>query len=321
MQVPAANTPDNRILYMIDDKEFVFPAPLQYGSKIAVCSPAGPVDPAKVHAAKRVLEDRGWVVDIAPHALGRHGNYAATDDQRYADMAAALTDPDVRAVLCSRGGYGVVHIMERLAQLPLRRDPKWVIGFSDISAMHALMASKGIASIHASMAENIARGPQNPCNARLFDILGGKRDTLSFNAGRHDRPGVAQGRLLGGNLAVLADLINTPYDIIRPGTLLFVEDVSEPIYKIERIMYQLRIAGILPRLGGLLVGQFTEYRPDASYRRMEDMIADMVAPYDYPVAFDVPIGHVDHNQPVIEGAMATLKVTATGTNHLIYWPQ
>lgn len=301
------------------NKKVVFPAPLKAGDTIAICSPAGPIEAAKVEGARKVLEEQGFKVKIMPNTLGRAGIYSGSDDQRYSDLSKALTDPRVRAVLCSRGGYGVVHIMERLAGLDLKQDPKWVIGFSDISALHALMASNGIASIHASMAAHIRLGADDPDNKVLLEILAGKRPVMSWEANPLDRPGVADGRLLGGNLAVLADLINTPYDIILPGTILFIEDVSEPIYKIERILYQLRIAGVLPRLAGLIVGQFTEYKPDASYKTMEQMIADMTAPYRYPVAFGVPIGHVDHNVPMIESAHVTLKVTDTGRNHLIYW--
>lgn len=303
----------------MSNETVIVPAPLKRGDTIAIVSPAGPVDAKHVAGAKAVLEKQGWNVRVGANALGHKGNYSGTDAERYADISEAFLDPEVRCVLCSRGGYGVVHIMDQLSHLPLRDDPKWVIGFSDISAMHALMHSKGIASIHGSMAKHIAKGANDVDNARLFDILTGTYNPVTFDSHRYDRPGVGQGQLLGGNLAVLADLIDTPYNIIKPGSILFIEDVSEPIYKIERMLYQLRLSGVLGKLSGLVVGQFTEYRPDASYKKMEDMIADMVAPYSYPVAFDVPIGHVEHNIPVVEGMQATLKVTTTGKNHLIYW--
>ena len=300
--------------------DIIFPAPLKAGDLIAIVSPAGPIDAQKVYDAQKVLEGEGFRVRIMPHALGKHGNYAGTDSERLADLEAALLDPEVRAVLCSRGGYGVVHIMEKLDAIDLRRDPKWVIGFSDISALHAAMGRQGVASLHSSMAAAIARGADDVDNAAMLQILHGERPSFTFDGSRWDRPGIVEGTLMGGNLAVLADLINTRYDMLLPDKILFVEDVSEPIYKIERIFYQLRISGVLPRLRGLIVGQFTDYKPDASYKVMEDMIADMVAPYTYPVAFNAPIGHVDHNIPVIENARVTLKVTTTGQNHLIYWP-
>ncbi|MDE7143160.1 MAG: LD-carboxypeptidase, partial [Muribaculaceae bacterium] len=120
--------------------------------------------------------------------------------------------------------------------------------------------------------------------------------------------GIATGTLLGGNLAVLAELINTPYDILKPDTILFLEDVSEPIYKIERIFYQLRLSGLFDNIRGLIVGQFTEWKPARNYSDMNAMIADMTAPYSYPVAFNAPFGHVDTNLPFIESTTVTLSV-------------
>lgn len=297
----------------------IFPRPLRRGDRIAVCSPAGPANAANVEGAVEVLRAEGWEPVVMPHALGRQGAYSGSADERFDDLHHALSDPSVRAILCSRGGYGAVHNLDRLAALPLTADPKWIIGFSDISALHALMASRDIASLHASMAGHIKLGPDDPDNAALFNILRGERPAFSFPSHPFDRPGIAEGTVLGGNLAVLADLISTPFDIIRPDTILFIEDVSEPIYKIERILYQLRLSGVLPALRALIVGQFTDYRPGESYTDMESMIRGMTAPYRYPVAFGAPIGHVDHNIPVIENARATLKVTTTGQNHLIYW--
>lgn len=290
------------------------PAPLRDGDRIAIVSPSGPVDSALVYAAADTLRGQGYRVDIFPSALGKCGQYAASDSARLADLSAALTDSTVRAILCSRGGYGAVHLLESLSALPLERDPKWLIGFSDISALHALLASRGIASIHGNMCKHIALGPDDEDNAIFLAMLRGYRPAYEFAPDSLNRCGQASGRLLGGNLAVIAELINTPYDVIQPGTILFIEDVEEPIYKIERIMYQLRLSGVLPRLGGLIVGQFTGYRPNDSYETMERMIADMTAPYTYPVAFNVPIGHVDHNVPVIQSAEVTLKVTPEGTS-------
>ena len=127
----------------------VFPKPLRKGDLIVICSPAGPIAEEKVYGARDVLEDQGWRVRIAPHTLGKWGNYSGTDQERYDDLEAALLDPEVRAIICSRGGYGVVHLMERLSKLDLKKDPKWIVGFSDISALHALMASNNISSVHA----------------------------------------------------------------------------------------------------------------------------------------------------------------------------
>ena len=298
----------------------IFPKPLKKGDTIAILSPAGSVNPEHVECAIPVLKEQGWDVIVMPHTLGNYGNYSGTISERYSDLKEAFLNPSVRAILCSRGGYGVVHLMDSLNQLPLNDDPKWVIGYSDISALHALMSTKGIASIHASMTSHIRKGAEDIDNQMLFKILKGEAPAYTFDGHQYDRLGQCSGKIIGGNVAVIAELINTPYDIIEDDTILFIEDIAEPIYKIERIMYQLRLSGVLPRLRGLIVGQFTEYKPDNSYADMETMIYDMVSPYEYPVAFNVPIGHVEHNIPIIESAKATLKVTDTGKNHLIFWP-
>lgn len=286
-----------------------YPRKLRPGDKIAIVSPAGPIDRDIVEKAAAVIRGQGFEPVIYPHAFGRNGHFSGTHDERLADLQAALTDTTVRAILCSRGGYGVVHNLDRLAALPLKDDPKWIIGFSDISALHALMASNNIASIHSSMAKQIMLGADDPDNKMLFGILRGEMPSYTFAPNEYNCTGTATGRLLGGNLAVIADLISTPFDIIRPGSILFIEDVSEPIYKVERILYQLKLSGILPNLKGLIIGQFTDYKPDGNHKRMEDMIHDIVKDYDYPIAFGVPVGHVDHNIPLIESSEATLTVT------------
>lgn len=303
---------------MTERDDIIFPAPLADGDKIVFCSPAGPIDPEKVEKAAEVLRGEGWEVEIMPHAFGKLNYYSGTDDERFEDLSRALLDPTVKAIICSRGGYGAVHLLDRLSKLDLRGNAKWIAGFSDISALHALMSANGIASIHSSMAAGIGLGSEDPDNAELFAILRGARPAFTFDGHSNDRCGIATGRLVGGNLAVIAELINTPYDIIRPDTILFIEDIAEPIYKIERIMYQLRLSGVLPKLRGLIVGQFTDYKPDGNYENMYDMIRDMTADYGYPVAFDAPIGHVDHNIPLIESAQVTLKVSPSGRNSLIF---
>jgi len=285
------------------------PAPLREGDKIAILSPAGIVKPDNVYKALPVLRNKGWEPYVCPSTFHRHGTYAGTDDERYADLEAALTDPETRAILCSRGGYGVVHLMERLAKLPLRNDPKWVIGFSDISALHALMASAGIESIHAHMTSHLAAtGGHDDDSLALFDILEGHNVSYEIDAHHLNREGKASGRLLGGNLAVISDLIGTPFNMLQPGTILFMEDVSEPIYKIERIMYQLRLSGVMAKLKGMIVGRFTDYSKDVDNASMETMISRIVEPFGFPVAYHAPIGHVSHNIPLVESRMTTLTV-------------
>lgn len=288
------------------------PKPLQPGDTIAILSPASAIDPALVRGAADTITALGYRPLVMPHALGRSGTYSATATERLADMTRALTDPSVRAILCSRGGYGAVHLLPALDSL--LTDPKWLIGFSDITALHALWARHGIVSIHSSMAKQLALGTDTEPTRRLFDILTGGSPATSWanNTAAINHPGTATGRLVGGNLAVLDALAATPYYTPRPGDILFIEDIAEPIYKIERILWRMRLSGLLDRLAGLIIGRFTEYNPDRNYDSMEAMIAGMTSHATYPVAFDAPIGHIGpDNLPILHGADATLTVTPT----------
>lgn len=287
------------------------PQPLATGDRVAIVSPASVIDHALVDGAAVTLRELGFEPVVMPHALGTRGSYSGSRDERLADMLSALRDPSVRAVLCSRGGYGAVHLLEDLRD-DIARDPKWLIGFSDISALHALWMSRGVTSIHGSMAKQLALGPDTTATRRLTDLLAGRRPALTWEATPEaaNRAGSVTAPLSGGNLAVLDALVGTPYNALRPGHILFIEDIAEPVYKIERMLYHLRLAGILGSLAGLVVGRFTDYRPDCNHASMEAMIADMVAGYGYPVAFGAPIGHIgEDNMPVLHGAVTTLTVT------------
>ena len=287
----------------------IIPRSLGPGAKIAIVSPSSIIKPQNVYNALPVLRDRGWEPVVSPHAFDRHGSFAGTADNRYSDLAEALTDPGVDAILCSRGGYGAVHLLERLARLPLEDTPKWLIGFSDISALHALLTSRGIASIHAPMAKALAdHGADNADNRALLDFLAGEGLEYSLDPSPMNRPGDATGLLVGGNLSVISDLVGTPFDVIKPRRILFIEDVNEPIYKIERMLYQLRLSGVLADLAGLIVGKFSGCAPDAGFASVNDIVADLTRDYNYPVAYDIPVGHVTHNIPLVCGAACSLSV-------------
>ncbi|MDE6431695.1 MAG: LD-carboxypeptidase [Duncaniella sp.] len=294
----------------MSDLPVLTPRPLRRGDRIAIVSPAGIIKPQVVYNCLPILADRGWIPYVGLNTFNREGTYAGTDDERYEDLEAALLDPDTRAILCARGGYGAVHLLERLDKLPLRDDPKWVVGYSDISALHALMTRKGIKSIHAPMTKHIAENfGRDDDSLLLFSELEGATPDIEVEGHWLNRPGHAEGLLVGGNLAVISALVSTPFDVIRPGRILFIEDIAEPIYKVERILYTLLLSGALSSLAGLIVGQFTDYAPDRNSQTMEEMISRMVAPFGFPVAYGFPVGHVDHNVPMICSSTVRLDVT------------
>ena len=293
----------------------IFPKPLRRGDKVAILSPSSHIIPERVDGAAAVLREWGYEPVVCPHCKGSCGTYSGTVEERLADLLWAVGEPSVRAILCSRGGYGAVQLLPSLPAELIRRDPKWLIGFSDISALHAAWLRTGVASLHSSMAKLLAEGgAADPCSRLMLDVLQGRFPQYSIPAHPLNRHGQATGMIVGGNLAVLSALVSTPYDILQPGRILFIEDINEEIYKVERMLHTLRLNGTLARLGGLVVGQFTGHHfPDRNGDTMEQMIARMVAPYGYPVAMGFPIGHIDGNVPIVEGAHATLTTTGSTT--------
>lgn len=281
----------------------IVPPYLVAGDTIAICSPAGAVRPELFEPAVSDMERRGYNVRVMPHAMGSRGSYSASADDRLDDMVSAILDPQVKAIMCGRGGYGAVHLLHHLEPLVDPNKPKWLIGFSDITALHSLWQSKGIASVHASMLKAFSTGPA-ALTDNLFDILEGRGSHYMWHAHPMNRPGCVTADLIGGNLSVLGGLIGTPYaGAMSRGSsrILLIEDVNEPIYKIERILWQLRHAGILPGLSGLIVGDFTGTKSDINYADAYAMVADMVADYSFPVALNVPVGHITNNHPLLLG--------------------
>ena len=297
---------------------------LNAGDRVAILSPASIIHKEYVEGACETLRQWGFVPRVMPHTLGACGSMAGTVEERLADFTDALRDPEVKAIICSRGGYGAVHLLPQLdkvlAEPQVLGHPKWLVGFSDISALHALWGKHKLESVHASMTKHLANGPGMPENRRLLALLTGETDEVVLPSGysgspyARNIPGVATGRVVGGNMAVIGGLLGTPYSQIAPGTILLIEDIAEPIYKVERLLWQLRLSGILDRLAGLLVGQFTDYRkPSADYADMYQMIIRMTEGAPYPVAMDLPAGHIDDdNRPVLLGRDATLTVTDEG---------
>ncbi len=300
------------------------PRPLQAGDKIAIVCPASTVADEHLDGAAEALKRLGFDPVMSPHAKGPHeGSYSATAEERIADFIEAYNS-DARAVLCGRGGYGCVHLLDSLDKDMLRLDPKWVIGFSDVSALHALFQHAGVVSLHTSMARHLATRPDDHEVTRLMtDILTGQRTKVKYTVPADSRniEGRAEGILRGGNLAVLNGLAATPYDILTlKDTILFIEDIAEPIYKVERVLHRLRLAGCFTpenpsALRGLVVGRFTLYESNRDFSTMEDMMSFWLHRWGVkiPVAFGFDTGHVEHNLPLVEGARAILDVTSDRT--------
>ncbi|MDE6072406.1 MAG: LD-carboxypeptidase [Muribaculaceae bacterium] len=298
-------------------KEIIMPAGVCRGDKVAIVSPASPVRGEFIDGAAEFLAGKGLEPVVFPHAKGpASGSYASDFRGRLDDLLAAYTMPEIKAVVCSRGGYGAVHLLPHIPGNLLRENPKWLVGFSDISALHALSVTQGVASVHGPMTKHFYPGSFG--GEEVLDIIMGNGMTpmeVSSGADMPDNnPGTAEGRLIGGNVAVLDGLAATPFDLfgraLSEDSIIFIEDIAEPIYKIERILYRLLMQGVLSKSRGLVVGRFSEYKGDSNYSTMEKMISDFLRRNgleNLPAAYGFPIGHIEGNRPVIEGARVRLE--------------
>lgn len=303
----------------------IFPRKLAEGDRVAIVSPSSEVNRGYVEGAVKVLRQWGLKPEVAPHAVGHPcGSFAASKSNRLADLKAAMLDDEVRCIFCSRGGYGAVHLLADLDSPEYFRNPKWLVGFSDISALHALWHKHGVASIHGSMAKYLASYPADDRYSLMLRQVLMQPQPAPFRlewmapSGICNNPGDAEGELVGGNFAVLNGLSATPYDMF-PRTagdaILFLEDIGEQIYEIDRMMHRLWLSGTLSNIKGLVIGNFSDYRIDRNFTGMEQMIRRRLDEWNLcllPVAFGLPCGHQDINVPLLEGARVSLAVSSTG---------
>lgn len=285
---------------------------------IRIISPSGAIDPVYMDGAAERLRRWGYQVSEGLFARGRYGRFAATAEDRLHDIQDALSDPNVDAVLCSRGGYGLQQIIDRL---PAIASPKPIIGFSDITELHQWSLLNGGVSLHGLMCKHLTELDESADPIRYWQqALAG--ETLNYTQPAHplNRCGEAQGTLIGGNLSVLYGLQATPYSLANVMTkggdyILFIEDIGERHYHIDRMMHNLKMSGVLARLAGLVVGQFSDCEDDSSMScNVYETIRRMVDEYDYPVWIDFPAGHVSYNLPLWFGKPTRLKVTSQVCN-------
>lgn len=311
-------------------KEIHIPKGVRKGSKVALIGPATRIKPEIVKNLVRLYKDcpvefPGSELIVYPSALDEYacGSYAAPLEQRVADFIDAWSRDDVDLVICARGGYGCVQLLAYLPSDFIKAHPKWLVGFSDVSALHALLFKCGIASIHGGMAKQLVEDTDAGYGGyrNVFkDLVQSPGPKLEYEVAPHEYNILGEGRgvLIGGNLAVLNGLGGTPFDLMAESlnrdAILFIEDVSEPIYAVERMLYRLHLQGVLSAVKGILIGQFTEWKSDRNHETMYEMINARLSEWGIacPVAFDFPVGHNDRNVPLVEGSTATLRIDKSG---------
>lgn len=300
-------------------QRLVMPAALKAGDTIAVVSPSSTPDSMTVVKGCQTLREWGFVPVVSPHALSNWHGFAGTADERAADMLWALRDSTVKAILCSRGGDGAVQVLQRIALNEFYNHPKWVMGFSDATALHSAEVAAGVMSIHCSMCDGISlRGERDSVNAVLRRLLQGELPGYQVPAHPFNQRGEAEGILVGGNLSVLCGLAGSDYDFLNridESLILFIEDTGEGLSKVDRMLHQIEIRGILSKLKGVVVGHFSKYKsPENGFADMYDMLHEYLQHYGIPVCYDFPVGHHSGlNYPMVEGCWARFKVGDEGT--------
>ncbi|MDR2840920.1 MAG: LD-carboxypeptidase [Paludibacter sp.] len=283
---------------------------LLLGDEIRIVSPGGAIDNNLICEASQVISNMGYTLSIGKYATGKYGRYSGTVNQRCADLQNALDDPQVKAIICARGGYGTVQLLEKLDFTRFVQNPKWIVGYSDISVLHSAVNRLGINSLHAGMMAQIATlGAEDISVKSIFTTLKGKNLDYELESHPQNKFGTAVGQLVGGNLSVLAGLRATPYDLNYDSAILFIEDVNEKIYHIDRMLQNLRLSGVFEKINGLIVGHFTDCVEDKLMKiSLKKIILNAVSGYHFPVCFDFPAGHQAPNMPLILGSKVELQV-------------
>ncbi|MCK9639546.1 MAG: LD-carboxypeptidase [Prolixibacteraceae bacterium] len=288
---------------------------LKKGDKIILVSVAGKVRREPVEKAVQLLEEEDYRVQITPNAFGRFHMFSGMVRERASDMQQALDDPNVKAILFARGGYGSIRTLMLLDWSGFFKHPKWLIGFSDITVFHSFLTCHEVASIHGVMPSFFFDGGVRTESLNmLLNLLRGKSLSYRIPGDRLNRAGIAKGILIGGNLSLLMSLRGTEIDLSYVGRVLFIEDIGEYDYHIDRMMMNLKFGECLSRLAGLIVGYFTDTKSSNTPfgKSAYEIIQDAVSGYDFPVVFGFPCGHELPNFPLVMGSEISIEVTEEG---------
>jgi len=300
-------------------KKIIFPKPLKKGDKIAVISPAGAVDAIQLEKGLEMIKNKGFEPVLGEHLYTKFVNgynYAGTEEQRTKDINWALNDPEISAVWASRGGYGCQHLVENLDLKAFTKNPKWYIGYSDNTVIQSYLLKKGFASIHGQTVKTSSFGVTDESYDLAFEILKGKKPKYSLQANQFNKKGNIEGELIGGNLALVYALLGTKYSFDFKDKILFIEEIGENFYALDRMMMSLELAGIFKKIKGLIVGGMTNMGDEKENKNYEEsfdefayqLISERISKYNFPVVFGFPNGHIKDNRPLIIGGNIKMKV-------------
>ncbi|MDT0295220.1 LD-carboxypeptidase [Mesonia ostreae] len=295
------------------------PAKLTKHDQIAIVATARKVTLEELQPAISLLKSWGLTPVIGSSIGLQENQFAGNDEERAEDLQQQLDNPNIKAIWCAKGGYGTVRILDTLDFTAFKKNPKWIIGYSDVTALHSQVHKKGVASIHGPIALGIDQKSQEVRNF-LKKTLFGEDIAYKMNAHVLNQKGEAEGELVGGNLSVLFSLIGSESDLDLKGKILFLEDLDEYLYHIDRMMQNLKRNGWFDQISGLIIGGLNDMNDNAIPfgKTAKEIIAETAGEYDFPVAFNFPAGHIEDNQALILGRKVRLQVEAK-ESHVSYF--
>ena len=299
------------------DNTLIRPEYLKAGDTIAIVAPSGVLNDHEnyINKAKKLLESWELNVIIGKNVFNNYGHFSGTDKERTKDFQRALDDKTISAIWCARGGYGAMRIIDDLDYTEYLKTPKWIIGYSDITAIHNDLHILGSESIHSIMCKSLE--DKNINNDRsiqaLKDVLFGNKLSYNFNNKPENKLGKTSGQIVGGNLTLLHGLIGSKSSINTDGKILFIEDLGEYHYHIDRMLISLKRAGYFDNCNGLVVGDFSDLRENTTPfgKNIKEIILDAVKEFNFPVLFDFPAGHEELNMPIILGRNIIMDINSS----------
>ena len=296
--------------------KLIQPSYLKAGDTVAIVAPSGVLKnrTEEVARAKKLLESWQLNVVVGKHVFSRDDHFAGTDQERCEDFQKALDNPNIKAIWSARGGYGTVRILDKLDYSKFLQQPKWVIGYSDITALHNQLHTKGVESIHAIMCVSLPEDQEDikesieTFKAAIF----GKPINYTLKGSEFNRVGEASGELVGGNLTILHTMLGSNTSIDTSGKILFIEEIGEYKYHIDRMLQSLKRAGYFDNCNGVIVGGMSRMRKNTTLwgTSVEQLVIDALSDYDFPIAFNMPAGHEKDNRAMIMGRTVQLAVSS-----------
>ena len=299
----------------IPNNKLIKPEYLKKGDTVAIVAPSGVLKNYNgyILKAKELLKSWELEVVIGENVYNDNGHFAGTDNQRSADFQLALDDKAIKAIWCARGGYGAMRVIDNLNFEKYKENPKWIIGYSDITAIHNDLHNNKSESIHGIMCKSLEKidVDNNESISLLKKTLFGEKLSYTIEGNNYNIEGNSNGQLIGGNLTLLHCLLGSESSIDTDGKILFIEDLGEYLYHIDRMLISLKRAGYFDNCKGLIVGDFTDMRKNTTPfgRNLKELILDIVREYDFPVSFGFPAGHGEKNYPMILGREINLEVS------------